>query len=83
MYLNNRYDKAILPVGSLERHGDHLPVSSDTIIAYELSKLVAQEVDNLLVLPPIPYGASGHLASFAPTLTLRTKTMIKVLQDLL
>lgn len=82
-YLGSKFDKAILPVGSLERHGDHLPVGSDTMIAYNLSKLVAEEVKNLMVLPPITYGVSGHLASFDPTLSLEAETLVKIIEDIL
>lgn len=82
-YLTGKFDKVILPVGSIERHGDHLPIGTDTMVAYELSKLVAEEVDNLLVLPPITYGVSGHYASFAPTLSLKADTMIRILEDVL
>ena len=82
-YLTEKFDKVILPVGSVERHGDHLPIGTDTMVAYELSKLVAEEVDNLLVLPPINYGVSGHYASFPPTLSIEADTMVKILEDVL
>jgi creatinine amidohydrolase len=49
--------RAIIPVGSLEQHGPHLPVSTDALIAEHVSKLVAQKV-GALVLPAIAYGVS-------------------------
>lgn len=48
---------AIIPVGSLEQHGDHLPVSTDSIISEYLAKQVASRV-GAFVFPVIPYGVS-------------------------
>ena len=82
-YLEGKFDKVILPIGSTERHGDHLPMGTDSMVAYELSKLIAGEVDNLLVLPPINYGVSEHYASFPLTLNIQADTMAKVIEDIL
>ena len=54
------YDKAILAVGSCEAHGQHIAEGCDTLVSYELSKKIADNVDGLLVLPPITVGYSGH-----------------------
>jgi creatinine amidohydrolase len=53
----NKTDQAIIPIGSLEQHGDHLPVSTDSIIIEHLAKKVSGRIDSLL-LPTIPYGIS-------------------------
>ena len=82
-YLEGKFDKVILPIGSTERHGDHLPMGTDSMVAYELSKLIAGEVDNLLVLPPINYGVSEHYASFPLTLNIQADTMAKMIEDIL
>src|SRR5919112_1286505 len=50
-------DTAIIPLGSTEQHGDHLPFSTDTIIVEYVSKIVAKESKSLL-LPSIYYGVS-------------------------
>jgi creatinine amidohydrolase len=78
-----KFDKVILPVGAVERHGDHLPIGTDMMVAYELSKIIAQQVDKLLVMPPIAYGTSEHYASFAPTISISAETMISLLKDVL
>ncbi|AIF84214.1 uncharacterized protein, putative amidase [Candidatus Nitrososphaera evergladensis SR1] len=49
--------RAIIPIGSMEQHGPHLPVSTDALIAEHVSKLVAQKV-GAFVLPAIAYGVS-------------------------
>ena len=45
----------LIPVGSVEQHGDHLPLATDTIQAVEVAKKAAQLVP-LFVAPPINYG---------------------------
>jgi len=78
-----QFDKAILPVGSCENHGYHLPHGTDTFVAQMLAEKVAAQVKGLLVLPPITVGVSQHYARFPFTLTLQFETMIAVLKDVL
>ncbi|HSA97985.1 MAG TPA: creatininase family protein [Candidatus Nitrosotenuis sp.] len=54
---------AIIPVGSLEQHGPHLPVSTDSDIVTEVAKRVAKKC-NFLLLPTITYGVSFEHAPF-------------------
>jgi creatinine amidohydrolase len=49
--------RAIIPVGSLEQHGDHLPVSTDSLVAEYVARLAAEKV-GAFVLPVISYGVS-------------------------
>ncbi len=48
---------AILPFGSIEQHGEHLPFATDTIIVEYISKIVTQKINSFL-LPSIYYGVS-------------------------
>ena len=48
---------AVIPVGSLEQHGPHLPVSTDSVIASEVSRMVAEQ-NGYLLMPVIAYGVS-------------------------
>lgn len=50
-------NKVILPVGSTEQHGPHLPISTDVLIPVEIAKRAGKEV-NALVAPPIVFGLS-------------------------
>lgn len=70
---------AIIPVGSLEQHGPHLPVSTDTLIAEYVSKSVAQKI-GALVLPSVTYGVSfEHDPMFH--VSLRNSTLSALLCD--
>src|SRR5919107_4629464 len=50
-------DTAIVPLGSLEQHGGHLPFSTDTVIVEHISKIIAGNT-NAFLLPSICYGVS-------------------------
>ena len=49
--------KIIIPLGSMEQHGPHLPISTDTIIAEYLANQLTKKISSY-VLPGIPYGVS-------------------------
>jgi len=82
-YDKAKFDKAILPVGSTECHGEHLPYGTDAIVAQRLSMEIAKNVGGLLVLPTISYGMSMHYAKFPISITLSSGTLISVLKDVL
>jgi creatinine amidohydrolase len=79
-------DFAVLPTGSVEQHGPHLPVSTDTLRAdYLTAELVdaADEFDlDLLRLPTLPYGQSEHHMRFPGTVTLSTETYVDVIREI-
>ncbi len=71
--------RAIIPVGSLEQHGNHLPVSTDSLIAEYLARLAAEEV-GAFVLPVISYGVSfEHKPMF--NVSLRNSTLSTIICD--
>jgi len=70
---------AIIPVGSLEQHGNHLPVSTDSLITEYIARLVAEKV-SAFVLPVIPYGVSfEHKPMF--NVSLRNSTLSTLICD--
>lgn len=71
---------AIIPVGSIEQHGPHLPVSTDLDIAVEVARRVAERC-NLLLLPAITYGVSFEHAPFF-NLSITGKTLQNQLVDI-
>ncbi|TCL76402.1 creatinine amidohydrolase [Hydrogenispora ethanolica] len=78
-----KFDKAIIAVGSCENHGYHLPFGTDTFVSSMLAERVAEQVEGLLVLPPVNVGMSQHYAHFPFSLTLSPETLIAVLKDIL
>lgn len=75
-----RTDMVIIPVGSIEQHGHHLPLCTDIYAAIEQCKLIAQEAD-VLVAPPLLVGLSEHHMGFPGTLTLSPETFEAVLYE--
>lgn len=71
---------AVIPVGSIEQHGPHLPVSTDTDIATEISKRLAKRLGALL-LPAVRYGVSGEHAPLFQ-LSLSGPTLRRAMQDI-
>lgn len=75
--LLTRTDMVIIPIGSLEQHGDHLPIGTDFINGVERCKLIAQERD-ILVSPVLMVGQSPYHMGFAGSITLKAETIIQV-----
>ena len=73
---------AILPVGALEQHGHHLPVATDWIVADEMGKRLAEQLDNAYLLPAICYANSQEHMDCAGTITLRPATLALVIEDI-
>ena len=61
--LSSGVDSVVLPVGTVEPHGAHLPLGADTIIAEVIGELVAERVGAFL-LPALPYGVTGSLHGY-------------------
>jgi len=75
--LLEKTDMVIIPVASLEQHGNHLPIGTDFINGVEKSKLIAQERD-ILVAPVLMAGQSPYHMGFSGTITLRAETILQV-----
>ncbi|HXV92661.1 MAG TPA: mycofactocin biosynthesis peptidyl-dipeptidase MftE [Pseudonocardia sp.] len=72
----------LVPVGSLEQHGPHLPLDTDSRIAVAVAARVAAADPGLLLAPPIAYGASGEHAGFPGTLSIGHDALRSVLVEL-
>jgi creatinine amidohydrolase len=71
----------ILPLGSTEQHGPHLPLDTDTVIANALAGNAHDHFPQVGLAPPMPYGASGEHRDFPGTLSIGTNALIAVLVE--
>ena len=78
--IDRKQQVAIIPVGSIEQHGAHLPISTDSDIVSEITKRVAQK-KRFLLLPTITFGVSYEHAPFF-NLSIKQSTLKAILTDL-
>jgi mycofactocin precursor peptide peptidase len=74
----------LVPVGSIEQHGPHLPLDTDAVIAEAVAHRVADRLDrtDVLVAPPVVYGASGEHQMFAGTASIGSEALSMLLIEL-
>ncbi len=75
----------ILPIGSTEPHGPHLPLDTDVTIALAQSRQAARDLRSrgvdCVVLPPVAYGLTRYTEGFAGTISLQPGTLWALLDD--
>lgn len=64
---------ALLPIGSTEAHGPHLPLNVDVVIAQEVCSRVSANLDTI-EFPPIAYSLTDFAAPFAGTVSVPAET---------
>lgn len=75
----------VLPIGSIEQHGPHLPLVTDHMLAERIATSAVERASArmpVLIAPGLPFG-SAHHHRFAGALSLSSGVLIKVLGDLL
>lgn len=65
---------ALLPMGAIEAHGPHLPLSTDVIISEEAARRAGAKLADSLVLPPLAFSPAAYAGAFAGTLSLTEAT---------
>jgi creatinine amidohydrolase len=77
------FDKVILPLGSLESHGGHLPFGTDAMTAHLIALDIAAQLPRTAVLPPLNYGVSEHYKMFPFAVSVTFDAEIAFLRDIL
>jgi creatinine amidohydrolase len=76
----------ILPVGSTEAHGPHLPLATDVIISEEMSRRGAEKLQHrgieALVLPPLAYSVTDFSSDFPGTISIKKETAAALIRDI-
>lgn len=73
---------AIIPVGSTEQHGYHLPLGTDTYVAITLAEAAAKET-SVVLAPPMWFGWSPHHMVLPGTITIRSEVLVEYLYDVI
>lgn len=72
----------LLPIGSLERHGEHMPYGTDALVAHDIACRAAQQ-EPCVVFPPYWFGQVHEASCFAGTINFPTELLVKMLETLL
>ncbi|MBV8816964.1 MAG: creatininase family protein, partial [Acidobacteriaceae bacterium] len=74
---------AVLPVGTIEQHGPHLPLVTDVMTAAEMSRRAVAEIpDEAVLLPAVQYAFNEHHLDFPGTIAIAPDTFIAYVTDI-
>jgi creatinine amidohydrolase len=79
--IEDGYKTVIVPVGSTEQHGPHLPTGTDAYGGDCYGLRTAEKLGNALVAPTIRFGVSHHHMGMTGTITVSTDTLIHLVMD--
>lgn len=74
-------DTVLVPVGSIEQHGTHLPLVTDAAEAADVAEEVARRT-GVLSAPILWFGWSPHHLAFPGTISLAADTLMRVVEDI-
>jgi mycofactocin precursor peptide peptidase len=71
----------VVPLGSVEQHGHHLPMGTDTAVACSVAEAAGGSLDGALLAPALAYGASGEHEGFPGTISIGTAALTGLLVE--
>ena len=78
--IENGRDTVIVPLGSTEQHGRHMPLGTDAVLGDEFGWALANRLDAFLA-PTVRFGCSEHHLSFAGTISMSEETFKRIVID--
>jgi len=75
-------DIVVIPIGSIEQHGPHLPLGTDWFAADRAARRIAEEL-NAYLLPALPVSNSQEHLDFKGSVSLRPQTLAQVVEDII
>ncbi|GAA4729594.1 mycofactocin biosynthesis peptidyl-dipeptidase MftE [Modestobacter marinus] len=71
----------VVPLGSVEQHGRHLPLTTDTAVAQAVAEAAVGDLDGAVLAPALAYGASGEHEDFPGTISIGTAALTTLLVE--
>jgi len=79
--MKDGYKTVLVPVGSIEQHGHHLPLATDSLMGEALAKRLAEKLGKTLVAPVLRPGCSVHHLAFPGSLSVSEETLMAMISD--
>jgi creatinine amidohydrolase len=77
-----RQPVVVLPIGSVEDHGPHLPLDVDNFLIWNICEAAAQRADgDILLMPIIPFGYETHHMDFPGTIDIQIQHLLEFVLD--
>ena len=79
--IKDGYKTILVPVGSIEQHGHHLPLATDSLMGEVLCKRLSEKMGKTLVAPVLRPGCSPHHLAFPGSLSVEPATLMAMIRD--